>query len=111
MRTGFLANGGILPTATAAALTAGAGPRRDLSYLPGNHKLGYAINWNLGIQHVFAKDYTVEVRYVGTRGVHLLYQMQINRADVVTPTNFLPTYLPAPSQATLDSLPLTLDAD
>jgi len=32
----------------------------------------------------------------------------LNRADIVTPNHNLPTYLSAPSQATLDSLPLTL---
>src|SRR5215471_12559467 len=64
--------------------------------------------WNLGVQHVFARDYTFEARYIGTRGIHLLYQLQLNRAAVVTPTHFLPTYLTAPSQATLDALPLTL---
>jgi hypothetical protein len=106
--TGYLANGGILPTAQAAALSPADARAATSSYLPSVIKAGYSINWNLGVQHVFAKDYTVDVRYVGTRGVHLLYQLQINRADVVTPTNFLPTYLAAPSQATLDSLPLTL---
>ena len=54
--------------------------------------MGYAITWNLGVQHVFKKDYTVEARYVGTRGIHLIYQLQLNRAAVVTPTHFLPTY-------------------
>jgi hypothetical protein len=106
--TGYLANGGILPTAQAAALTPAQARAATSSYLPGLIKPGYSINWNFGIQHVFAKDYTVDVRYVGTRGVHLLYQVQINRAAVVTPTHFLPTYLAPPSQATLDSLPLTL---
>uniref|UniRef100_Q026A2 Cna B domain protein n=1 Tax=Solibacter usitatus (strain Ellin6076) TaxID=234267 RepID=Q026A2_SOLUE len=108
-QTGYLAAGGILPTAQAAALTPAQARAATSSYLPGLIKPGYSINWNLGIQHVFANDYTVDVRYVGTRGVHLLYQLQINRAGVVTPTHFLPTYLAAPSQAALDSLPLTLD--
>jgi hypothetical protein len=41
--------------------------------------------------------------------VHLLVQEQINKTNTpVTPTRSLPTYLQAPSQATLDSLPLTL---
>jgi hypothetical protein len=106
--TGYLANGGILPTAQAAALTPAQARAATSSFLPSVIKAGYSVNWNLGIQHVFAKDYTLDVRYVGTRGVHLLYQLQINRAAVVTPTHFLPTYLTAPSQATLDGLALTL---
>jgi hypothetical protein len=51
----------------------------------------------------------VEVRYLGTRGIHLLFQEQLNRAAVVTPTHNLPTYMTAPSQAQLNALPLTLD--
>jgi hypothetical protein len=54
------------------------------------------------------KDYTAEVRYVGTRGESLNVQNRLNVIDVVTPTNFLPTYMQAPSQAELDALPLTL---
>jgi hypothetical protein len=99
---GFLANGGITPSTAPTnlrALTSG--------WLP-NQTLGYAMNWNLSIQHEFAKDYTLEVRYVGTKGEHLLLQTQLNRDSLVTPTAFLPTFLQAPSQATLNSLPLTL---
>lgn len=56
------------------------------------------------MQHSFANDYTFEARYVGTKGVHLLYQQQINRNALTSPTFNLPTYLSAPSQATLDAL-------
>lgn len=31
----------------------------------------YAQNWNLSIQHVFAKNYVIEARYVGTKGTRL----------------------------------------
>jgi hypothetical protein len=72
-------------------------------------KYPYSISWNLGVQHVFATNYTAEVRYVGTRGVHLNVQNRINVQPVVTKTNHLPTYMQAPDQATLDALPLTLD--
>src|SRR5205807_1325153 len=69
----FLANGGIppgkggittYPTQAAAAFATSA-------YLPVNTKYPKALNWNLGVQHSFAKDYTVEIRYVGTRGLFL----------------------------------------
>jgi hypothetical protein len=103
----FLGSGGIKPNEIPAQLNATDARAATSSWLP-NQKVGYALTWNLGIQHVFAKDYTLEVRYVGTRGVHLLFQQQLNRSAVVTPTHFLPTYLTAPSQATLDALPLTL---
>jgi hypothetical protein len=68
------------------------------------------MQWNLGVQHVFHNDYTVEVRYLGTRGVHLLMQTQFNKTNTpVSPTRSLPTYLSAPSQSTLDGLSLKLD--
>jgi hypothetical protein len=104
---GFLAHGGILPTALAANPTVAQLKSLSTSYLP-DQEMGYAINWNFGIQHVFAKDYTIDVRYLGNRGVHLLFQNQINKISLVSPTHSLPTYMSAPSQAVLDSLPLTL---
>ncbi len=62
------------------------------------------------MQHVFAQNYTLDVRYLGTRGIHLLLQDRINYTNpAVTAGRSLPTYLTAPSQSTLDSLPLTLN--
>ena len=90
----FLANGGIpfqnlsgttvLDPATARASTA--------SYLPNNIQYPYSESWNLGVQRTFASNYTAEVRYVGSRGVHLNVQNRLNVGTVVTPTNFLPTF-------------------
>jgi hypothetical protein len=105
----FLANGGIpnnasageLDQATARALTGG--------FIP-DQKLPKSIQWNIGIQRVFHENYTVEVRYLGTRGLNLPIQDRINVQSVVNPSNALPTYLTAPDQATLDSLPNTLTA-
>lgn len=99
---GFLENGGITPNSLPSNMRAATS-----GWLP-NQTLGEVMNWNLGIQHEFAKDYTLEVRYVGTKGEHLLLQTELNRDSLVTPTNFLPTFLQAPSQAMLNSLPLTL---
>ena len=62
----------------------------------------------MGIQHVF-KSYTAEVRYVGSRGVHLPTQNILNFATYITKANSLPTYTTAPSQAQLDALAITLD--
>jgi hypothetical protein len=106
----FLAKGGlpggggtgitILPKDQAIAATS--------AWIPPQTKLPYSINWNLGVQHAFGKSYTAEVRYVGTRGIHLDVQSRINRRSLVSPEHFLPTYLQAPSQATLDALPNSL---
>ena len=57
---------------------------------------------------MFAKDYTLDVRYLATRGVHLECPDASEQLAPVTAANSLPTYLQAPSQATLDTLPLTL---
>ena len=78
------------------------------AFLPDHQKLPKSLNWELGIQHTFWNDYTVEVRYVGTRGIHLPAQIQLNKQSQVTPTNSLPTFFTAPDQATLDALPLDL---
>jgi hypothetical protein len=105
----FLANGGIYPgSVPSGGNLSQADARAATSSYIYDQKLPYSIQWNVGIQHVFAKDYTFEVRYLGSRGVHLLVQQQINKYSRVTPTRFLPTYMQAPSQAQLDSLPLTL---
>ena len=100
--TNFLANGGLPGTYTPPANVAQA--RAATSAFIPDQKLPYAIDWNFGIQHVFAKNYTFEVRYLGTRGVHLPVQQRINRQDTVTPTNFLPTYLSVPAASQLSGL-------
>lgn len=100
--TGFLASGGLPGTYTAPASVTQA--RAATSAFIPDQKLPYAINWNIGIQHIFAKKYTLEVRYLGTRGVHLPVQQRINREAIVTPTNFLPTYLSAPTVSQLAGL-------
>jgi hypothetical protein len=63
----------------------------------------------LGVQHSFGNDYTVEIRYLGTRGLFLPVQTRLNAAAQVTPTVNLPTYTTAPSQAALDALPYNLN--
>ena len=106
----FLGGGGIPPgqggtitypdQATAAYNTA--------AYVP-DVKSPKSINWTLGIQHSFKNDYTVEVRYLGTRGIHLPTQNRLNAASQTTSSVFLPTYINGtPDQATLDALPYRL---
>jgi hypothetical protein len=104
--TNFLARGGLPGTYTPPATVADA--RAATSAFIPNQKLPYAIDWNFGIQHVFAKNYTFEARYVGTRGVHLPVQQRINRVAIVTPSHYLPTYLAAPTAAQLAGLNLSL---
>jgi hypothetical protein len=105
--SGFLANGGILPNTQVGALTVDQARFQTQGYIP-NQKRPESIQWNFGIEHVFAKDYTLEVRYLGSRGVFLPIQVQLNRQPVVNAANALPLYFNLPSQATLDSLTSTL---
>jgi len=111
--TAFMASGGLPFQATipktSPVFTDPAAARSATSGWIPNQQLPYSESWNLGIQHMFAQKYTLSVTYVGTKGIHLPAQDRINRASPVTPNQYLPTYLQAPSQATLDSLPYTLD--
>jgi hypothetical protein len=106
-RPGFLAGGGILPNTTVGALPPSQARFLTQGYIP-DQKRPESIQWNFGIQHVFAQDYTAEVRYLGTRGLFLPLQVQLNRQPVVNAANALPVYFNMPSQATLDSLTNTL---
>ncbi len=104
--SGGLSGGGtgvtILDRADAIAATS--------SWIPPDVKYPYSVNWNLGVQHSFGKAYMAEVNYVGTRGNHLDVQNILNLQSPVTPSDALPTYFAAPSQAALDALPNTLTA-
>ncbi len=106
----FLANGGLPPGSGGTKTYATAADARvnTTTYYQPNVKDPKSLNWTLGVQHNFLKDYTAEVRYVGTRGIHLNVQEIITLASSVNPNVFLPTYLAAPSQATLDASPFNL---
>ncbi len=97
----FLAKGG-LPPGTGSGITnfpstpAGLAAQRAATsaYLP-NQTLPYAETYTLTVQHTFGSNYTAEIGYVGTRGIHLATQDQINVQPRVTAQNQLPTYLTA----------------
>ena len=101
---GFLAGGGLPFTATIPPITSANDARAATSgYIP-DQKLPYSETWTLGIQHIFASKYTLEVRYVGTRGIHLPVQQRMNRQKKISATNYLPVFFSAPSQAAIDGL-------
>src|SRR5262249_1822400 len=77
------------------------------AFIP-DQKVPYSITYTLSFQRQFLQNWSVEMRYLGTRGVHLLTQNRINIRPVVDQNNFLPTFLSAPTQAQIDALPLTL---
>jgi len=125
--TGFLAGGGIKPFVGTPVLTqafcanvigvnvpddAHCARLLTASWLPNGSpttvKYPQSFQYNLGIQRLLGKNYTVEVRYVGTQGAHLNVQNRLNKIASVDSTHFLPYYTSAPSQATLDGLTNTL---
>jgi Carboxypeptidase regulatory-like domain len=108
----FLADGG-LPPGTGGITTfpdAASARAATSTYYPPNVLDPKTIDWTLGVQHSFWNDYTLEVRYIGTRGIHLNVQSIVNLANLVTPSLFLPTYTNnVPSQATLNASPINLN--
>jgi len=107
-QSSFLGSGAI--AGTVAPITSPARARLLTSSFIPDQLRPYSLQWNLGVQRVMQNDYTVEIRYLGSRGVHLPFQVQMNRpAGVVSAERSLPTFLQRPSQAELDRLPLTLN--
>ncbi|MGH9942671.1 MAG: carboxypeptidase regulatory-like domain-containing protein, partial [Pyrinomonadaceae bacterium] len=105
----FLANGGIpnvlVPTGNNPA-------RAATSSFIDDQEVPYSLTYTLSFQRQFFKDWSMELRYLGTRGVHLLTQNRTNVQARVSPEDGrpgLPTFFQRPSQAQLDALTLTLD--
>ncbi len=104
--TNFLANGG-LPNSPVAITDPATARAATSAYIP-NQQLPYSETWTMGVQHIFANKYTLEARYVGTRGIHLPVQTRLNVQSPVTPSSYLPTFTSNPGQGYLDSLSTTL---
>ncbi|MBZ5724764.1 MAG: carboxypeptidase regulatory-like domain-containing protein [Acidobacteriia bacterium] len=105
----FLANGGLkaaLATGTPSVADARAA---TASYTFDQHR-PYALTGTIGVQRLLGKDYTIEARYVYTKGVHLWNQTRLNIISPVTPTTFIPTYFTTPTAAQLAANTLTLGA-
>lgn len=102
----FLANGGI--SGAAQPITSAAVARKLTSSFIPDQVRPYSLQWNLSYQRVLWNDFTVEARYLASKGVHLPYQVQLNRPAAAYAGHSLPTYLQAPTQAQIDALPLTL---
>ena len=106
-QAGFLAGGGLPFSATIPPITDPITAREATAgYIP-NQKLPYSETITLGVQHIFANKYTAEVRYVGTRGIHLPVQMRLNRQGKSSATLNLPYYFSSPGQAAVDALSTT----
>jgi hypothetical protein len=104
----FLSGGGLPPSNKIVITTNPAAARAAVSAYNYDQTRPYAINWTNGVQRSFGKDYVFEARYLGTKGVHLYVQDQINRITDVTPSYSLPTFFSPPGASQLSSLNLTL---
>jgi hypothetical protein len=106
----FLANGGIPPNVLPGATTDPIAARAATSAFIPDQQVPYSISWGLTLQREFAKSYALELRYLGSRGIHLPTQNRINIQDrvVAGAGGSLPTFFSTPSQASIDSLPTSL---
>jgi len=93
----FLKDGGLPPgkgsgTFVFPSTTAGLAAQRAATsaYLP-NQVLPYAETYTLTVQRTIGSSYTAEIGYIGTRGIHLATQDQINVQPRVTAANQLYT--------------------
>lgn len=85
----FLTNGG-LPATSSGTLTTAQAIAGTSAYLP-NQVVPYAETYSLTVQRTFASNYTAEIGYLGTRGIHLPTQIQLNKQPAVNATNNLYT--------------------
>jgi hypothetical protein len=104
----FLAGSGL--NVPSGALSGVASARAAISSYSPDQRRPYAINYTLGVQRLLGRDYTLEARYLGSRGVHLYVQEQLNRTSAVTAAQNIPTFLTTPAASQLAALPLTLGA-
>ncbi len=102
----FLANGGLTYTPQAAPTAAQA--RQPLSSYTWDQNRPYALNGTLGVQRLLGKDYTLEARYVYTKGVHLYVQDRLNTVSPLSSGLYIPTYFTMPSAAQFAGLTTTL---
>jgi Carboxypeptidase regulatory-like domain len=104
----FLANGGIRNILVPAGTNVAAARAATSSFMP-DQDVPYSYTWTGSFQRQIGQNWSVELRYLGTKGLHLLTQNRINRQATSSPAiGGLPTFLQRPSQAQLDSLSLTL---
>jgi hypothetical protein len=100
----FLANGGIKPILKPTGNDVLGARAATSAWIP-DQQVPYSLTYTMSVQREFGKDWGVELRYLGTRGVHLLTQNRLNRQAEVTDTRFIPTFFSTPSASALVGLP------
>jgi hypothetical protein len=104
----FLANGGIQdPAAFNAGTATTAQQRAATTGFIQNQQMPYSMQVNLALQQSVWRGATIELKYLGNRGVHLPVFGQLN-GQAITQARSLPVYTERPAQAQLNALPFTL---
>jgi hypothetical protein len=105
----YLGNGGIRNVLQPTGNDVAAARAATATFID-DQEMPYSLTFTGSLQRQFWKDYSLEVRYLGTRGIHLLTQNRINRINKVgNGLSGLPTFLSQPTQAQLNALTLDLD--
>jgi hypothetical protein len=105
----YLGNGGIRNVLQPTGNSPAAARAATATFID-DQEVPYSLTWTGSLQRQFSKDYSFEVRYLGTRGIHLLTQNRINRINKVgNGLSGLPTFFSQPTQAQLNALTLDLD--
>jgi hypothetical protein len=76
-------NNVVFPKDAGFSCTPGSGACSIVTMDP-NLKYPYVVNWNIGIQHAFTNDLSLDVSYVANHGDRLSGRRDINMADPVT---------------------------
>ena len=94
LQPNFLANGGLPGPLTPVINTysSAAAARAATSGFTPNQVLPYTESYNFTIQRTLAKSLIAEIGYLGTHGIHLPTQTQLNVRPEVNSTNNLPTF-------------------
>jgi len=90
---GFLESGGIPAVPIPPDTQAGARSATQAFIVDTVNPVTYT--WSLSLQHEFLKDWLVETRYVGTRGLRLPIQSRLNAGVPIPDDRRLPTYFSA----------------
>ena len=109
-RPNYLANGGIRNVLAPSTGSPAQARAATTSFIP-DQQVPYSLSWTGSFQRQLGQNWAAEVRYLGTRGIHLMTQNRPNiQAKVGNGLSGLPTFLSRPSQTQLDALTLTLPA-
>jgi hypothetical protein len=108
--TNFLQTGGI-PQVMSLPTTAAAARLATDNYIP-DVTSPYVMSWGLSYQREVARNTSLELRYLGTRGKHFPLQLRLNSAQPDVSVQRIPTFFSAPTAAQVAALPTraTLEA-